>query len=163
MSSALNALNASAGIAAGAAGSLASDYGSVGHQLSVYIADITKGILIVVAAGLGAGMVLSLVGGWYKWRAGRMGRLLWQVFAPALLGSSRTGCVLVVGGGRASETLFSPIDPAIQIWMLVLRFFAGLMAWATIAAVNLGLAGCTLYCYYQSGRLSAVRWRGGVG
>jgi hypothetical protein len=41
--------------------------------------------------------------------------------------------------------------------MLILRYFAGLMAWLTIAAVNLGLAGCALYCYYQSGRLSAVR------
>jgi hypothetical protein len=61
MSNALNALNASAGLAAGAAGALADDYGSVSSQLSVYIADISKGMLIVVAAGLGGGVVLSLV------------------------------------------------------------------------------------------------------
>jgi len=43
-----------------------------------------------------------------------------------------------------------------QLWMLILRYFAGLMAWATIAIVNLGLLGCTLYCYYLSGRLATV-------
>jgi hypothetical protein len=40
--------------------------------------------------------------------------------------------------------------------MLILRYFAGVMAWVTIAAVNAGLAACTLYCWYLSGKLSAV-------
>lgn len=44
-----------------------------------------------------------------------------------------------------------------QFWMLVLRFFAGLMAWATIFLVNAALVGCTLYCWFLSGKLGGVR------
>lgn len=62
MGSVLSALNTSAGVAASAAGAFASDYAGAGNQLATYIADISKGILIVAAAGLGAGIVLSLVG-----------------------------------------------------------------------------------------------------
>ncbi|KAI8472764.1 MAG: plasma-membrane choline transporter-domain-containing protein [Monoraphidium minutum] len=101
MGAAVSALDAGAGVAASAAGALADDYAGAGAQLAVYIADISKGMLIVAGAGLGAGIVLSLV------------------------------------------------------WMLVLRFFAGIMAWATIAVVNAALAGCALYAWYLSGKLSA--------
>jgi hypothetical protein len=30
------------------------------------------------------------------------------------------------------------------------------MAWMTIAVVNLGLLGCTLYAYFLSGKLAGV-------
>lgn len=63
MGSVLSAVNKSAGVAASAAGSFASDYASAGGQLATYIADISKGLLIVAVAGLGAGIVLSLVRG----------------------------------------------------------------------------------------------------
>jgi hypothetical protein len=43
--------------------------------------------------------------------------------------------------------------------MAILRFFAGLMVWLTIALVNAALAGCTLYAYNLSGLLSrAGQW-----
>lgn len=46
-----------------------------------------------------------------------------------------------------------------QVWMAILRFFAGLMVWLTIALVNAALAGCTLYAYNLSGLLSrAGQW-----
>lgn len=61
MGSVLGALNGTAGAAAGAAGSLAGSYAGAGAQLGAYVADISKGILIIAAAGLGAGIVLSLV------------------------------------------------------------------------------------------------------
>ena len=44
--------------------------------------------------------------------------------------------------------------------MLFLRYFAGLVAWATILLVNAALAGCTLYAYYLSGKLAAVGVKG---
>ncbi len=40
--------------------------------------------------------------------------------------------------------------------MFILRYFAGVMAWFTIIAVNLLLIGCTLYCFKYSGQLSAA-------
>lgn len=43
-----------------------------------------------------------------------------------------------------------------QVWMLVLRYFAGVMAWATIVIVNLALGGCTLYSYHLAGKLATV-------
>jgi len=64
MSSLLNTLNKTAGIASSAASSLATDYSSAGNQLAVYVADISKGILIVVVGGLAAGIGFSLVSGW---------------------------------------------------------------------------------------------------
>jgi preprotein translocase subunit SecY len=43
--------------------------------------------------------------------------------------------------------------------MLVLRYFAGFMVWATIAVVNAGLVGCTLYAYNTAGMLTqAGQW-----
>lgn len=43
--------------------------------------------------------------------------------------------------------------------MLILRYFAGVMVWATIAIVNAALVGCTLYAYNMSGLLSkAGQW-----
>lgn len=43
---------------------------------------------------------------------------------------------------------------ALQFWMLILRFFSGLMAWLTIIAVNIGLVGCTVYAYANAGGLA---------
>lgn len=63
MGSVVSVLNASATVAASAAGTLASQYSSAGSQLATYIADISKGILIVLVGGLGGGIVLSLVSG----------------------------------------------------------------------------------------------------
>ncbi|GBF99304.1 choline transporter-like [Raphidocelis subcapitata] len=105
----VSALNATAGAASGAAGALASEASGARALFSNYIADISKGILIVVIGGLAAGVVLSLV------------------------------------------------------WMLVLRYFAGVMAWATIAIVNAGLVACTLYAYHLAGKLSnAGSWGAAV-
>ncbi|GFH22482.1 uncharacterized protein HaLaN_19956 [Haematococcus lacustris] len=67
-----------------------------------YVADISKGILIIVVAGLVGGVVLSL------------------------------------------------------LWLLILRFLAGLMAWLTILAVNVALAGLTLYSFALSGDLGKI-------
>lgn len=47
----------------------------------------------------------------------------------------------------------------VQFWMLVLRYFAGFMVWATIAVVNAGLVGCTLFAYNTAGMLTqAGQW-----
>lgn len=46
-----------------------------------------------------------------------------------------------------------------QIWMLILRLFAGVMVWLTIITVDLALLGCTLYAYNMAGLLSqAGQW-----
>jgi hypothetical protein len=51
----------------------------------------------------------------------------------------------------------------LQVWMLILRYFAGIMVWLTIIAVNLGLTGCTLYAYNMAGMLSATgKWGAAV-
>lgn len=63
MGSVLSTLNGTAGAAAGAAGSLAGSYAGAGARLGAHVADISKGALIVLAAGLGAGVALSLVRG----------------------------------------------------------------------------------------------------
>ena len=103
---AASAASGAAGLAASAAGGLAGGLPGAGGRLAMYVADITKGAAIILAAGLGGGAALSL------------------------------------------------------IWMGALRWFAGAFAWATVAAVNFALAGCTLYAYYLSGRLAAA---GGFG
>jgi choline transporter-like protein 2/4/5 len=48
-----------------------------------------------------------------------------------------------VGGG----VLFS------LLWIGVLRFCAGVMAWASILLVNLALVGITLFCYAKAGKI----------
>jgi hypothetical protein len=43
--------------------------------------------------------------------------------------------------------------------MLILRYFAGFMVWATIAVVNAALVGCTLFAYNTAGMLTqAGQW-----
>jgi hypothetical protein len=60
MSSAYSMLNTSAGVLSGAASTVQSAFtGDSGF--GNYIADISKGILIIVIGGLACGMVLSLV------------------------------------------------------------------------------------------------------
>lgn len=39
------------------------------------------------------------------------------------------------------------------MWLLILRFFAGLMAWLTIILVNLALCGIAIYCFSMAGLL----------
>lgn len=41
-------------------------------------------------------------------------------------------------------------------WLVLLRYFAGLMAWLTVLAVNLLFAGCTLLCYQKVGWVGAI-------
>ncbi|KAJ9522324.1 hypothetical protein QJQ45_008201 [Haematococcus lacustris] len=77
-------------------------YNNLSQRWTRYVADISKGILIIVVAGLVGGVVLSL------------------------------------------------------LWLLILRFLAGLMAWLTILAVNVALAGLTLYSFALSGDLGKI-------
>lgn len=47
----------------------------------------------------------------------------------------------------------------VQVWMLILRYLAGVMVWITIATVDLALIGCTLYAYNMAGMLTkAGQW-----
>lgn len=47
----------------------------------------------------------------------------------------------------------------VQVWMLILRYLAGVMVWITIATVDLALIGCTLYAYNMAGILTkAGQW-----
>ncbi|KAF8064488.1 CHER1 [Scenedesmus sp. PABB004] len=93
-------LDATSGVGAGAASLLRERWGAAGPRFGTYVADISKGVLIVVAGGLGCGVAMSLA------------------------------------------------------WMLVLRFFSGLMVWATIAVVSAALLGCTLFAYNTAGLLA---------
>lgn len=54
-------LNTSSGVLGSAASTVKSSFTSGGSNFGNYIADISKGILIIVIGGLAAGMVLSLV------------------------------------------------------------------------------------------------------
>jgi choline transporter-like protein 2/4/5 len=63
------------------------------------VGDISKGILIIIVAGLVGGVVISLV------------------------------------------------------WLVILRYLAGFMAWLTILLVNVALCGVTLYCFALAGML----------
>lgn len=40
-----------------------------------------------------------------------------------------------------------------QIWLVILRYFAGVMAWLIIILVNVALLGITLYCFSMAGLL----------
>ncbi|GAX82666.1 hypothetical protein CEUSTIGMA_g10092.t1 [Chlamydomonas eustigma] len=75
------------------------EWNSVDQIFSRYVGDISKGIVIIVAAGLGCSLVLCLV------------------------------------------------------WLVVLRYFAGVMCWLTILLVNVLLCGITLYCFSLAGLL----------
>ncbi len=39
------------------------------------------------------------------------------------------------------------------VWMVVLRFGAGIMAWLTIVAVNAAMISCTMLSYEKAGAL----------
>jgi hypothetical protein len=54
--------NTSAGVLGSAAGTVQDAWSSGGPTFSNYVADISKGILIIIIGGLGCGMALSLVG-----------------------------------------------------------------------------------------------------
>jgi hypothetical protein len=56
-------LNTSAGVLSSAAGTVQDAWSSGGPTFSNYVADISKGILIIIIGGLGCGMGLSLVSG----------------------------------------------------------------------------------------------------
>ncbi len=56
-------MNASEGVLSSAVTTAKSQWNSAGNQFSAYVADISKGILIIVVGGLVAGIVLSLVSG----------------------------------------------------------------------------------------------------
>lgn len=61
MNSAYSMLNTSAGVLSSAAATLQTSFTSGDSNFGNYIADISKGILIIVIGGLACGMVLSLV------------------------------------------------------------------------------------------------------
>lgn len=54
-------LDASSGVLGTATSTLKNQFTAQGPQFSTYIADISKGILIIVVGGLACGMVMSLV------------------------------------------------------------------------------------------------------
>jgi hypothetical protein len=56
-------LNTSAGVLSSSVSVARDQWTQTGPQFSTYIADISKGILIILVAGLGCGMLLSLVRG----------------------------------------------------------------------------------------------------
>lgn len=47
----------------------------------------------------------------------------------------------------------------LQIWLIILRYMAGVMAWLTILLVNLALIGFTLYCFVLAGKLGSAGFR----
>lgn len=49
-----------------------------------------------------------------------------------------------------------------QLWLVILRYFAGVMAWMTVIAVNAAFAGCTLFAFARSGRLGDMGSVGAV-
>lgn len=49
-----------------------------------------------------------------------------------------------------------PHNAALQIWMLILRYAAGLMVWLTLISVNVALAGVTLYSFSFAGLLDTT-------
>eukprot|EP00879_Flechtneria_rotunda_P020927 GHRR01022035.1.p1 GENE.GHRR01022035.1~~GHRR01022035.1.p1 ORF type:complete len:473 (+),score=147.31 GHRR01022035.1:32-1420(+) len=104
-SSVYSMLNTSAGVMSSAVSVAKDNWSSTGPAFSTYVADISKGVLIIVVGGLACGVVVSLV------------------------------------------------------WMVILRYLAGAMAWLTIAFVNAALLGCTLYAYNMAGMLAlAGQW-----
>lgn len=54
-------LNTTSGVLSSAVSAAQAQWTSGGPLFSNYVADISKGILIVIVGGLGGGMVLSLV------------------------------------------------------------------------------------------------------
>jgi hypothetical protein len=54
-------INTTSGVLGSAAAAAQDSWGSDGSLFSTYIADISKGVLIIVIGGLGCGMALSLV------------------------------------------------------------------------------------------------------
>lgn len=49
-----------------------------------------------------------------------------------------------------------------QIWMIVLRYCAGVMAWTTVVLVNLLFIACTIFAYERSGLLGKAGEVGAV-
>jgi hypothetical protein len=41
----------------------------------------------------------------------------------------------------------------LQTWMLLLRYFVGVMTWLTVIIINIALLGFTLFCFTKSGNL----------
>uniref|UniRef100_A0A7S0RW54 Choline transporter-like protein n=1 Tax=Chlamydomonas leiostraca TaxID=1034604 RepID=A0A7S0RW54_9CHLO len=101
-------VQAGAAVGGDAVDAFKKEFSSLSERWTRYVGDISKGILIIIVAGLVAGVVLSL------------------------------------------------------IWMLILRYFAGVMAWLTIILVNVALIGFTLYCFVMAGLLGSDEFRGQV-
>lgn len=84
------------------------NWNSLSNKFTRYVGDISKGILIIVVAGLLGGFVMSV------------------------------------------------------IWLVILRYFAGFMAWATIILVNVILVGITIYCFSMAGMLGNSAFAQGI-
>lgn len=209
-SSVYSVLSPSAGVLGSAVATARDAFSSRGAAFSTYIADISKGIAIILVGGLTCGVVLSLVrpwvwegprGGWvggegrvllqwldrwggcsvghgrgvHRWhRQERQGQVLFECAASGCLmqelPASTSGlqtlqqgvlppdfrCICWVHKLATQHCLIPWMLPtiALQFWMLILRFFSGLMAWLTIIAVNIGLIGCTVYAYANAGGLA---------
>ncbi len=132
---------AAAAHASAGAATLAAHLGSPAQRLQRYIADIRKGFSVVIAAGARPRCpgpprcVRSLAFG--------LGRSLLPAMRAAR--ARGPGCV----GGVVLSLL----------WMLVLRYGAGAMAWLTVAAANAGMIACTMLAYEQARAPPAWRSR----
>lgn len=63
------------------------------------------------------------------------------------VGDISKGILIICVSGLGSSLILC------MFWLIVLRYFAGLMAWLTIILVNLALAGITIYCFMEAGML----------
>lgn len=97
------------------------------QRLQRYIADIQKGFVIIVVAGA----ILFYNDSCARtYTRSDFGTRKIRAIKP------RDACAGLVGGLLLS-----------LIWMILLRFSAGLMAWLLIIAVNLTFAACTLLAF----------------
>jgi hypothetical protein len=75
-------LDITSGVLQSATGTLKTAWSATGPQFSQHIADISKGVLIIVVGGLAAGVLLSLVSaphpGWGPYRESSRGRVQQQ-------------------------------------------------------------------------------------
>ncbi len=130
---------AAAAHATAGAAALAAHLGSPAQRLQRYIADIRKGFSVVIAAGAHPRCSGPPQGGTQP----HLGHSLPQAMRAAR--AHGPGCV----GG----VVLSPL------WMLVLRYGAGTMAWLTVAAANLGMIACTMLAYEEARAPPARRLR----
>lgn len=81
-------------------------------------------------------------------------------FDYSLLGKNSGLCLLLLSALNGTKAIITHpvlaihlLDCGLQVWMIVLRYFAGVMAWTTVIAVNIFFIGFTFLAFERSGLL----------